>query len=297
MRIARGSLVQAPAGLLPAALLRVVADFRHAERVASGGVGFGSRGWMRVAEASLKVLGLRRFWASPTATTDMEPAQWKEMVYSAVNHRADEARHNDMLTLSTMHDYVHIKDWGRTSKANATFASEEGRLGFHTPERYLDDRTDLKGTRLKMLCRLNCLPVLERAGREAKPPWPRAQRICCMCDEGMVEDVHHFMMVCPAYAPKRARLLDRVGALVGSGGGGVFAELEDPDKLHILLGKRFGDKVAEDRVDRAVKRFLTKCWNKREPATASLDASLGREGSTGNAINYSGRSSDHSIVL
>ena len=48
----------------PDRLLRVVAVFRHAERVASGGVGFGSRGWMRVAEASLTELGLRRFWAS-----------------------------------------------------------------------------------------------------------------------------------------------------------------------------------------------------------------------------------------
>jgi hypothetical protein len=45
------------------------------------------------------------------------------------------------------------------------------------------------------------------------------------------------------------------------------------------LGKRFGDRTREDQVDRAVKRFLSKSWNAREPATTTLDAALGTDSS------------------
>ena len=130
-----------------------------------------------------------------------------------------------------------------------------------------------------MLCRLNCLQVLDRAGRETKPPWPRNQRVCCMCDTGLIEDVRHFVMDCPAYAPKRAKLLDRVRTLVDSADAPAFQDMGEEEKFYIILGKRFGNRIREDQVDRAVKRFLSKCWNAREPATATLDAALGTDSS------------------
>jgi hypothetical protein len=37
---------------------------------------------------------------------------------------------------------TYIKNWGLTTKADAVFSSEEGRLGFLTPKRYLDDRNN-----------------------------------------------------------------------------------------------------------------------------------------------------------
>jgi hypothetical protein len=263
----------------PERILRVVAEFRRAERVASGGVGFGSRGRMRAVEGNLRAHGLQRYWDSPIAMTALGPSSWKLTVYDAVDERGDRALHNAMFSLSSLANYVYIKDWGPTAKSDAVFSSEEERLGFLTSEHYLGDRTDLKGTRLKMLCRLNFLQVLDRAGRETKPPWPRNQRVCCMCDTGLIEDVRHFIMDCPAYAPKRAKLLDRVRTLMDSAGARAFQDMGEEEKFYTILGKRFGDRKREDQVDRAVRRFLSKCWNAREPATATLDAALGIESS------------------
>ena len=86
-------------------------------------------------------------------------------------------------------------------------AGESGKLGQHVPESYLDDRCSLMGSRLKMLCRLGCLPLMNRVGREARPPWPREYRTCASCCTGKIEDVHHFVMECPRYAVKRSALL------------------------------------------------------------------------------------------
>ena len=64
--------------------------------------------------------------------------------------------------------YNRIKEWGANTEAYSFSICEEGRLGRLVPERYLDDRDCLKDTRLKLLCRLNCLPVMDRVGREAQ---------------------------------------------------------------------------------------------------------------------------------
>ena len=45
------------------------------------------------------------------------------------------------------------------------------------------------------------------------------------------------------------------------------------DQCDVLLGKRIGDPVAEDRIDSVVKRYLTKAWNLR--AEAKINAVLG----------------------
>jgi hypothetical protein len=195
-----------------------------------------------------------------------------------VDEKGDRARHNAMFILSSLANYVYINDWGPTAKADAVFSSEEGRLGFLTLERYLDVRTDLKGTRLKMLCRLNCLQVLDRAGRETKPPWPRNQRVCCMCNTGLIEDVRHFVMDCPAYTPKREKQTGSVHSWIALVGAPAFQEIGKDEKFHTILGKQFGDRT-EDQVDPAVQRFLSKSWNAREPATTTLDAALGTDSS------------------
>jgi hypothetical protein len=90
-------------------------------------------------------------------------------------------------------------------------------------------------------------------------------------------------MGCPAYTTKREKLLDRVSTLIDSAGAPAFQEMDggmgDDEKFYIILGKRFGDRTREDQVDRAVKRFLCKSWNAREPATTTLDAALGTDSS------------------
>ena len=149
------------------------------------------------------------------------------------------------------------------------------------PERYLDDRSDLKGTRLKALCRLGCLPLIERVGREAKPAWPRAMRVCQACDMGVVEDVHHFLMVCPMHTHRRAKMLKTVDAALaradGPGGKVNFQAMDSMDQHHVLLGKRVGDPVAEDRLDGIVKRYLRKTWNARAGVTTVINNVMGTE--------------------
>ena len=43
----------------------------------------------------------------------------------------------------------------------------------------------------------------------------------------------------------------------------------------MILGKRIGDPIAEDRIDAAVKRYLTKAWNLRAGVTADINDALG----------------------
>ena len=95
--------------------------------------------------------------------------------------------------------YSNVKDWGTNPKDYSFSVGEVNKLGQHVPKRYLDDRGNLKGTRLKMLCRLGCLPLMKRVGRETKPPWPREYRTCAACNSGTIEDIHHFVMECPKY--------------------------------------------------------------------------------------------------
>ena len=120
----------------------------------------------------------------------MGAPKWKTLVYDAVDARSNACILGSLAGKPSASTYTSIKEWG-PNKANYSFSTGEvGRLGQHVPERYLDDRSNLKGTRLKMLCRMGCLPLTDRVGREAKPPWPRDLRTCGACSTGRVEDIH-----------------------------------------------------------------------------------------------------------
>ena len=43
----------------------------------------------------------------------------------------------------------------------------------------------------------------------------------------------------------------------------------------VILGRRIGDPIAENRIDASVKRYLTKAWNLRAGVTARINAVLG----------------------
>ena len=132
------------------------------------------------------------------------------------------------------------------------------------PERYLDDRRigNLKGTRLKMLCRTGSLPLIpplmECVGREVKPKWPREMRTCLACNSysGAVDDVHHFIMECPAHAKRRTVLLNQVTRAAGRSATDLdFGALPAGEQLLVILGKRVGDPRFEDKVDWQAKKF------------------------------------------
>lgn len=68
-------------------------------------------------------------------------------------------------------------------------------------------------------------------------------------------------------------------ALLDSGGvngAPAFQKVGDSLKIYNALRKRFGDRIRNDRVDRAVRRFLSKRWKSREPVITALDGALGK---------------------
>jgi hypothetical protein len=263
----------------PERLLRVVAAFRHQELVRSGGSGFGSRGWMTTAKAALSSAGLADYWDDPRRAAREKACAWKERVYHAVEAVSDTNRAARMEGMPSVQVYNRIKEWGINTKAYSFSAGEEGRLGCLVPERYLDDRMSLKGTRLKLLCRLNCLPVMDRVGREVRPKWPKHNRVCFACGAGTVEDTHHFIMECPRYAAKRAGMSARIGLILTHAAcnltASAFAEMNSQERCEVILGRRIGDPIAEDRIDAVAKRYLTKIWNLRAGVTAHVNAVLG----------------------
>ena len=256
-----------------------MAAFRHQELVRSGGSGFGSRGWMTTAKAALSSAGLADYWDDPRRAAREKACSWRERVYQAVEAVSDANRAARMEGMPSVQVYNGIKEWGINTKAYSFSAGEEGRLGRLVPERYLDDRTYLKGTRLKLLCRLSCLPVMDRVGREVRPKWPKHNRVCFACGSGTVEDVHHFIMDCPCYAAKRADLIARVGLILERSAcnltASAFAGMSSQARCAVILGRRIGDPIAEDRIDAVVKRYLTKTWNLRAGVTANVNAVLG----------------------
>jgi hypothetical protein len=252
-------------------ILRRLADFRHQERAAGGRLG--QRGWIRAVEANLTKYGLKHYYDNPTHAAGMSGGNWKDLSYAAVDGFFDDRRAGVMAGQPSNAVYTAIKSWSRNTRRYSAFTGEVDRLGQYVPEAYLDDRKDLKGTRLKMLCRLNCIPVLNRVGREVRPRWPKESRVCMMCCMPEVEDVHHFVMGCPAYAHRRSKLLARISSCLE--GTIDFDQLPDASKLHVLLGQRTGNPWAEGNVDRWVKVFLAKNWNQRSYVTETINMVLG----------------------
>ena len=264
----------------PHRLVRQVAAFRWAERRANNPK-FGTRGWMRTAETTLTAAGLQEFWEEPGQVRAISKMAWRQQSYAAVDAKANADRGARMRALPSTAMYSEIKEWGANPAAYAFSSGEEDKLGQHVPERYLDDREDLKGTRLKLLCRTGALPVMRRVGREARPSWPKAMRTCLTCNNGQVEDVEHFIMQCSSYENHRRtmmadarRTLHRSPAVLTAAS---FDAMSQGDQCQVLLGKRFGDPIAENRLDRTVKRFLRKAWTARAPVTASVNTVLKKE--------------------
>jgi hypothetical protein len=312
-------------------LLRVVVSFRHKERRMSGGV-FGRRGWLPQVERTLTRVGMHRYWLGPTATALLPAGAWRDKVYKAVDSASDKTRAIEMLEQRSSRLYTEVKEWGVNPSEYSFSVGETDRLGQHVPERYLDDRDDLKGTRLKMLSRMGCLPLMNRVGREQRPAWPKERRVCLACNICELEDVAHFVLRCPAYAHHRQRMLadivsvalkmssagvgagdggddgeggvgdggggggddgaddgSAVGGGSGSGGGGggcgdgggggrpllTLSDMQGPECLPIILGKRIGVPRLENRIDRATKRYLRKAWNTRGRLTRAINATLG----------------------
>lgn len=248
-------------------LLKAVASFRYTEINTPNNGGLGARSSLRPTHDALVRFGLASYWQNPALCLELRPDKWKRLVYDRVNAEYDNKRADTMSLMSSAAVYNQVKSWGVNEVEYSKFSGEVGRLGFLTPERYLDDRTNIKGTRLKMLCRLACLPVMDRVGREVRPKWPKENRVCWTCEDAHVEDVRHFVMDCTRYDAHRTVLLAKVCKILESQEGEKtfddFNMLTAKEQFEILMGKRIGNPQAEDTIDKYVKTFLVKCWGCR----------------------------------
>lgn len=285
-------------------LLRVLVTFRHRERTAEGT--YGTRGWLPTVEATLDTVGLMRYWTHPGVSANMGQKTWRPKVYEAVDEWNDNERVKALAHHPSTTCYAMVKEWRANPTAYSFSSGEEGKLGMLVPERYLDDRNDLKGTRLKLLCRTRCLPVMDRVGREQKPPWEKHTRTCPCCELGEVEDVSHLILRCPTYNRHRQRLLTIMHTAAGQPGAFAIAParegkpylniphteayekakalLRSPTGLWmnspmvllaIILGRRIGAPKLEDKIDAAVKQFLRKTWTARSHWTIAINEALG----------------------
>jgi hypothetical protein len=233
---------------------------------------------MRHFERVLRASGMGEYWADPAAVGRVSEADWKKKADLAVDATHDRARADRMARMPSTTTYVEVKEWGRNPEEYSFSSGEVGKLGQLVPERYLDDRRNLKGTRLKMLCRTGCLPLMERVGREVEPKWPREMRTCLACNSGAVEDVRHFVMECPAYAERRRGLLTQVAQAAQRSAVDIpFDATTVEEQLQVILGKRVGDRRFEDKVDWQVKKFLVKSWNAREPVKKAINVIFGTQ--------------------
>ena len=255
-------------------LLRIVAQYRNRERIEAKGSARGSKGWMPSAEITLTTHGMPECWTDTQAVRAVLPAEWKAKCFQAVDKNSNQSRQERMSGMTSAVAYNPIKCWDTNPEMYSFSSGEVGRIGQHVPEIYLDDRTRLKGTRLKLLCRLGCLPVMDRIGREVIPRWPKYSRICFGFREGQIT---HFLMTCPVYAKQRGKLFSRVTEILANSNSnaGPFWDMDREHHRQLLLGKRIGDPIAETKVDIAVKHFLIKAWNKRSCLTRTINSLLG----------------------
>jgi len=179
-------------------LLRTIAEYRRNKwRFTLRGENKGKKqGWIPTAYSSLYKIGLGHYFYIRDLPSK---EQWRDIVYKAVEAKAEDDRKTLMNSLPSTDIYRAIKEWGCNAEDYSFSKAEQGQRGALVPERYLDDRTALKATRLKLLCRLGCLPLMNRVGREAKPVWPKSMRSCLVCGSTDTEDVTHFILDCSKY--------------------------------------------------------------------------------------------------
>jgi hypothetical protein len=213
-------------------------------------------GWMGKTKNLLEEGGLSEFWSDPGLCCVLSKHQWKKLVYDSVEERETTDTKNRLAAMNSGHvaRFLRSKCWEKVGKDFACFKGEVSRRGALVPEPYLDDRVELIGRRLKLMCRAGCLPVLKRVAREAK--LPPVHGTCKMCNSGNIEDIEHFVLECEAYSKQRSKMLENVHF-------GSSCQTES-DRLDVLLGKSTGTSKTDDTIDMAVKRFLKKAWRARK---------------------------------
>lgn len=231
-------------------------------------------------------------------------------VYNAVDTLADSEREDSMTQLTSLTQYLQLKDWRATPRDRCFSMSEQEKLGMLRPEQYLDDLYEPIGRKLKTLCRLNTLPLKDKVGKQEQWSQRGKTRWNCPLCNGNKDNLIHYFFECPTTRKWRDKLIARVitalqeaqkphlhklvrprhnfhaeteykscprsddepQLLTPSG----FCDLSQRDKLLVLLGKNIGCQTAEKHIDTHVKRFLRKTWKLRRPHVETSNNTYGR---------------------
>ena len=234
-------------------------------------------GWMGNTRDLLVKHGLYSYWLNPNLCADQCKNQWKDVVYEAVEGVEDEAVRGRFTAMSgaAAATYARIKNWDKVTVQCAVMSGEVGRRGGQVIEPYLDGRAEPVGTRLKLMCRLGCLPTMSRVAREEK--LPPGQGFCRLCGEGAVEDVQHLLLTCSSHERHRVKMVAGVEAALASAGKEPLGKQCVSEQTDILLGRSTGEAKADGKINNNVTRFLKKAWRDRKWLTVSLNDTLGRE--------------------
>jgi len=224
--------------------------------------------------------GMYAYWLNPNLCASQAKELWKDLVYEAVESAEDEALRSRFTKMSgeAVARYARIKNWDKVEPAFAAQSGEVGRRGAQVIEPYLDGRAEPVGTRLKLMCRLGCLPTMARVAREEKLPPGHGN--CRLCDEGPVESTEHLLLDCSTHAAHRTKMMTTVDAALTLSGMPAFNILPTSTQTDILLGQSTGLASADDSISASVTRFLKKAWRGRKWLTSSLNATLGRDDTT-----------------
>jgi hypothetical protein len=234
-------------------------------------------GWMGTTRDLLVKHGMHSHWQNPKLCAAQSKDQWKDVVYEAVESAEEEELRTRFSRMkgAAASRYFRIKNWEEVTADFAVLSGDAGRRGARVIEQYLDDRAEPVGTRLKLMCRLGCLPTMDRVAREEKLP-PGHER-CRMCDTGKVEDITHLLLTCPAHDRHRAKMLTCVEEALSSVGQPTLAELPPRGQTDILLGQSTRKVAVDCAINKSVTRFIKKAWRTRKWLTSSLNTNFGRE--------------------
>ena len=216
-----------------------------------------NNGWMKSMQKLLTQNGLSVYWDDPTLCMDISKQKWKRITYDMVEAHDTDAIIENLSNLKgdSATRYVKCKFWDKIPEGLESFPREVGRYGSLVSESYLDDRTEVIGRRLKLMCRTGCLPVLKRIVREEG--LPAESGTCKMCDSGDTETISHLILHCNGYSKLRSNLLASLVSILKS------PLPEGEDLLCLLLGSSNRTPISDVLIDRNVKRFLKKIWRKR----------------------------------
>ena len=236
-------------------------------------------GWMSGTRDLLVDRGLVRFWSDPNLCRRLSKKEWKQIVYDAVERAEDIARRNRLACMSSKNvcRYARIKQWAPIKAEFACFAGEIGRRGALVHEPYLDDHAEHIGRRLKLMCRMGCLPTLSRVIREEAMPISEAR--CRSCASSSTEDITHLLLECPAYRKHREKLVKDLDLALDTPTleNWKFSSMSASDQLDLLMGRSTGSAQADDRADKIVKRYLKKVWRSRKWLTVAVNNLFARE--------------------